>query len=387
MDNKNLIYIFLAVFILLSVGFVSGTAISITSPTGGAIINGTFNFSTSELSSADGISCVVFYYSFNNASWTRFNTFKNASNANLSFFASNATSIIGDCIACSINVTGFSDSTSNCGTAVAQNSTTRAVDIDNTAPSITLEVPGNDTWNISNSVYFAFKVTEQHPMWCNLTIGGANNKSNASAISNNTRFTYAVTTIGDAASYLWNVRCRDYPGAWIFASANFTIKVDATAPTGEITMPRVITINAQNPIKIKCGGEDTTSLLHYVRLKVTKPSGKVVEYSLDNEEEKIFQGIETGEAGKNKVGCTIYDLAGNSYDTEEKSFTVYHRSIKGGEEVVTPEEEVTPEEKETTTPTEGAPVEGGEAPSKAWIWIVIGVVVIGVIYFVLKKKR
>ncbi len=260
----------------------------------------------------------------------------------------------------------------------------------------TLISPGDNTWNTSNLINFQFKCVGNYS-WYNATlyIDGAVNTTygNSTGIVKNDTTSNITITLNDKTSYLWNVECCNASGAECYlATANYTIKVDATDPSsGSITMPKSTTIFAQRSIKIKCSGEDVTSGMNYVKLKITKPSKKTIEVTLDPGKEKTFRGVDTGEAGKYLVDCTVYDAAGNTLSTEQKSFWVYYRTVKSAAPEEEPEEEIAPEEEkapeEEGVPEEGVPVKAEKAPSKAWIWILVIIVIVLILYFVLKKKK
>lgn len=259
----------------------------------------------------------------------------------------------------------------------------------------TLYSPANNTWNLSSTIEFQFKCNGSHVGYnATVFLDGASNQTGGLQSNytgffvNDTISNITVPRVPDAANIIWNIECcngtRD---ECTQATVNFTLKVDTTDPAGYITMPKVTRIYALFPIKLKCSGSDATSGVDYVELKVTKPSGKILDYRLDSQEEKTLSSKYTGEAGTYVIDCKVYDIAGNSYDTDQGRFYAYYRSVTAGEPEVGPEEEITPEDEEDkAAPAEGVPIEE-KAPGKAWIWILVIVVIILILYFVLKKKK
>lgn len=407
MNNKNLIYLFLAVFMLWGVSLASGSFIF--GFANNSLVNGTQNFTiflntAGNSTDANSTACVEVDYSTDRGvTWnvlgkTTNNTADEAwykmNATGFTYYIRNATSAMSADGTVLLNVTCWKTETCTApinGTNDTASGGIKTLRIDNTAPVVTLVNPPNGTWNSSGSISFWYSVAETNPLTCNISINGAKTDaypSNSSAIVSGTTYNLTRITIADSNSiYVWNIKCLDSQKFWTYATANRSFFADATAPTGAIiNMPKITNIYAQNPIKISCSGTDANAL-SYIKLTITAPNGDTTDYTAGSSEELTLKGTATGHAGTNKIDCKVYDKAGNSYSASQQTFDVRYRAVHAAAEEVAPEE--VPEETTPTTPSEGAgeEVEIEEPSSKAWIWVVVIVVIVGILYFVLRKKK
>ena len=104
----------------------------------------------------------------------------------------------------------------------------------NTAPTVTLNSPADDSTNASKTVSFRFTPIDETgftscALWTNET-SWSEKESNTSSITNNSINTITETFTTDG-TYIWNVKCIDSGSLSAFASSNWTINIDSTAPT------------------------------------------------------------------------------------------------------------------------------------------------------------
>lgn len=121
------------------------------------------------------------------------------------------------------------DTDSECST---ENAT---ITIDNTAPTITLNSPGDLTYNNTDDINFQFYCNETYilteaQLWTNISGTWANNVSNTSEVNNNTLETISLTDIDDG-SYVWNINCTDEVSNNAFASSNNSLTIDTVNPS------------------------------------------------------------------------------------------------------------------------------------------------------------
>ena len=109
------------------------------------------------------------------------------------------------------------------------NSGARTINIDNTAPAISL-MSTNNTWTNDTTYDFIFNVTDNldTTLSCNITVDGSDVGSNTSTL-NNTATTITSSALSEGTQY-WNVTCTDSAGK-SNTSVLYIINVDTTAPS------------------------------------------------------------------------------------------------------------------------------------------------------------
>lgn len=200
---------------------------------------------------------------------------------------------------------------------------------------------------------------------------------------------------------------------WVNNSdASFKIVSDIESPTVSLTAPSDITIEVQKSIKYTCSGSDSSGTS--CTITVTKPDGTT--YTKSGCTEQTLINTDTNLAGTYTVSCKVTDGVSRS-STTSSTFTASYATSGGGggggggsssgdEEVV--DEETTSEEGTgegtategtsgevgtgSTTETTGEGEVSGESTgvtkSNIWLWIVLGVVLVGAIvaFVVIKRK-
>ncbi|MCK4521969.1 MAG: right-handed parallel beta-helix repeat-containing protein, partial [Nanoarchaeota archaeon] len=130
----------------------------------------------------------------------------------------------------SVNCT---DSSNNEGESETWNLSVNFGDI--TPPTVTLLSPANASTSTS-PVTFSFNITENGVCSLYLNTSGTFgiNTTNNSVIAGDNNF---VVGLSDDTSWLWNVECNDSAGNYANASENWTLTIDATAPTVTLLYP------------------------------------------------------------------------------------------------------------------------------------------------------
>ncbi|MBW2965766.1 fibronectin type III domain-containing protein [Candidatus Woesearchaeota archaeon] len=104
--------------------------------------------------------------------------------------------------------------------------------IDSTNPTISLDAPGDNTWDSDGSVIFQYTPTDTNIDSCilytNSTGSWVANITNSSLNSGNQ--VNNTLSLSDG-TYIWNVQCNDSAGNAVFNGTNYTINVDTSAIT------------------------------------------------------------------------------------------------------------------------------------------------------------
>jgi len=116
--------------------------------------------------------------------------------------------------------------------------TARTINIDNTAPTVSLSSPATNNWTTDTTPDFVFTVTDalSTSFNCVLDINGTNYGTNTSVLNNTATTITANTALAENTGYSWNVNCTDLAGKAAQGTAR-TINVDATAPTVSLSSP------------------------------------------------------------------------------------------------------------------------------------------------------
>src|SRR3989338_7993143 len=143
-------------------------------------------------------------------------------------------------VTCSNNVTN------------AVTSLTNIFTVDSILPSISLNLPSNNTVNLSTSYTFNFTATDNlnTSMTCSLLIDGLVNQTNTS-IQNNTLTNFVVSGFSEG-NHTWDVRCGDGANTNTTTSLFFNVSVtpelsSITTSSSPIKGGDVITITAVSP--------------------------------------------------------------------------------------------------------------------------------------------
>ena len=133
--------------------------------------------------------------------------------------------------------------------------------VDSTNPTITLNAPANYTWQTSSSITFNYTPTDTNIDSCILyhnASGWAANITNSSLISGSAIINSLSLADG---IYIWNVWCNDSSGRSALATANYTLRKDATAPT--TTMTALLTYSVETFTAQWNATEDTSGIVNY----------------------------------------------------------------------------------------------------------------------------
>ncbi len=138
---------------------------------------------------------------------------------------------------------------------------------DTTKPTIALDSPGTDTWDVDGTVLFKYKPTDNVGFRnCTLYIDGAYNKANATPIVNNTLNNFTVIGLSDGTR-AWKVNCTDTAGN-TNVSASWNVKIDTTGPVVELQRPVNDNVNTSSSIDFKYNATDAQRGLTECKLYV-----------------------------------------------------------------------------------------------------------------------
>lgn len=276
------------------------------------------------------------------------------------------------------------------------------------------------TKNIT-SVIMCFNVSDASwNSWNNLTACANLTMVNKTSVESTTTSVVYTATIAkgnfstDNGNFTFGILVTDRFGNQAFlnnSGAPFVIRADTVSPTATLTAPTDTTIEVQQSIKYTCNGADTSGTSCV--MTVTKPDGSSYPKSGCGTIHTLIN-TETNLAGTYTLSCKVSDGAGKSTTSSSSTFTASYASSSGGggggggsssddEEVVDETEgtgegtategtgsEVGTEGTGTETTGEGE-VSGegaGVVKNNLWLWIVLGVVLVGAIvaFVVIKRK-
>src|SRR3989344_4790121 len=118
------------------------------------------------------------------------------------------------------------------------------------------------------------------------------------------------------------VRANDTQGYNVLA--NFSYRVDGTAPTASLNTPADVDIAVSGSIIYECTSADSGSGINQYTLTLTKPQGGTVEKT-PSDGKATFTGTDTNELGTYQVECKVKDNVGNiktTTTTSENDFVV-----------------------------------------------------------------
>jgi hypothetical protein len=108
---------------------------------------------------------------------------------------------------------------------------------DTAAPTVNLTWPPNSSWVTSASVAFNFTPIDNRGFLnCSLYIGGLFTSINQTPVINATNNTISAGGIADG-NHLWNVSCMDTSNNTGTSGYSYTLRVDTTPPTVNLTWP------------------------------------------------------------------------------------------------------------------------------------------------------
>ena len=119
-----------------------------------------------------------------------------------------------------------------------KNSTYIQIQIDNTAPSVRLEAPLNNTYSNESTINFNYTAFDTNLSTCSLyhnETGIFTRNETNETIKNNTQDTITITLSDNLL--IWNIGCNDTAGNLGFNSSNFTLTVDTLNPKILFTNP------------------------------------------------------------------------------------------------------------------------------------------------------
>ncbi len=120
-------------------------------------------------------------------------------------------------------------------------------------------------------------------------------------------------------------------GGWGY---NFSID-NSTPVGGDIITLSKATLFAAETLKVTCIGGDLPGIaVRDANIKITKPSGKVIEKTAGISQSWTveFKDTETNEGGLYKVDCSVTDLVGLSSAATQKTFRVFFSDTSSGDE-------------------------------------------------------
>jgi hypothetical protein len=116
---------------------------------------------------------------------------------------------------------------------------TTTIEADNTAPSVFLLAPGNNSFDTDGSVSFNYSYADVHSasacqLWINLSGWSAYaTQYNPQPTQVNTLGPYSLSD----GVYAWNIRCNDSVNNIAFNNTNYTITIDTNAPSIALISP------------------------------------------------------------------------------------------------------------------------------------------------------
>ncbi|MCK4590042.1 MAG: PGF-pre-PGF domain-containing protein, partial [Nanoarchaeota archaeon] len=224
-------------FAILSVAALALTTVTLNLPLNNTFISGSTYIMNA---TTDEIANVTFYY-YNGTTITTIYT-NDSSLTDLTF--------IWDTTALTDGSYNISANATN-GTLANVSIMNYNITIDNTNPTVDLNLPSTNTWNTDSTVLFGYTPTDDNLQTCilyhNATGSWAANNTNTSLTSgvqiNNS---WALSD----GYYSWNALCNDSAGNTAWAAANFTINVDANAPTATLDAPATGSYDTDGTITI-----------------------------------------------------------------------------------------------------------------------------------------
>jgi hypothetical protein len=116
---------------------------------------------------------------------------------------------------------------------------------DSNLPEISLQSPGDNTWNSSLTVQFAYLPATNDDftgcyLWTNES-GWSLKEYNATGVVNDS-VNYITETFGSDSLYVWAIQCNDSSGNYNISS-NRTVRIDSTYPSMVIYHPQNTTYN------------------------------------------------------------------------------------------------------------------------------------------------
>ncbi|MEK6935090.1 MAG: hypothetical protein AABW46_04385 [Nanoarchaeota archaeon] len=285
------------------------------------------------------------------------------------------------------------------------NTTVLNLNIDNTAPSLVVELPVNNS-NLTTTVIdlnftASDAATTLGSCWYNLNFASSN-----TTVADCSNITFTALDGRNNITLYANDSVDN-----LNTSLFIEFSVDLTHPSATVTLSDSDgIIYTRSTQKVKCDfdeGSGGTGLDNPTRkLQYQKPNGDILSFEdEDAAQEQTFKEIDTATTGDYTVRCSVSDVAGLT-TTAEKTFRVHTRGgpssatsgggggtavegVEGGEDTgeAAPSE---PSESGAPTTGIGGPTPSVSAPGGAGgtvaIVIIVIVIAAGVIYFLVKGK-
>ena len=201
--------------------------------------------------------------------------------------------------------------------------TARTINIDNTAPTVSLSSPATNNWTTDTTPSFTFTATDalSTSFNCVLDINGISYGTNSS-VANNTATTITASALAEASGYSWKVNCTDLAGKAASSTAR-TINIDNTAPSVTINSPSANASTNDNTTAINLTFTDTLSSTASCTIDVNGTAYGTNSSVANNTATVISingSGLADNTGYSLKVNCT--DLAGKLGSSTAQSLTV-----------------------------------------------------------------
>lgn len=198
----------------------------------------------------------------------------------------------------------------------------RTLNIDVLRPNIIAIFPANDSWTNDSTPDFKFKFIDDASTIASCTLIIDNNESgtNSSVLNNTDTIITANASLSEESNHNWYITCTDQ-GLNTNAMLSFTLNMDYTPPTVNITSPSSNTID--NILEITGTSSDAKSGINYTIINVYNSTGDLVNSSgpiVGNTSWSVTLAVPTDDVYS--INATAYDNAGNSNTDTVQNITL-----------------------------------------------------------------
>ena len=129
--------------------------------------------------------------------------------------------------------------------------------------TVTLNAPGNNSWDTDGSIVFNFTVTGNDSTYdCNLyhnlsQAWGQDGTLVNSSTTNNTATTFTKSSISDQTGKIWNIRCEGTNAGTGWKATNNTINLDSVDPTVSVNSPTDVSWDTDGAVVFNITATDT----------------------------------------------------------------------------------------------------------------------------------
>ncbi|MFH0929164.1 MAG: PGF-pre-PGF domain-containing protein [Candidatus Aenigmatarchaeota archaeon] len=200
------------------------------------------------------------------------------------------------------------------------------------AINVSLVSPGDNNWSSVKTINFTYNpvwnssvTMDNCTLYGNFTGSWLENVSNTTPLVNGSA-NFITNTVPTDEAYIWNVECYDNTGLGDAGTANYTVKVDSTAPGwyNNVTTPQS-SYSASSPSLFNVTWNDTNSDISNVLITIRNSTAVLISNaSMTNDtfNGSIYNYSLVLPAGTFNWTSYANDSAGNWDDTDTWSFTI-----------------------------------------------------------------